>query len=294
VIFVKLVLTAIFWGGNYIAGRVVAQELPPFSIGCLRFGISSVFLFAFILRSYGRLPALKKKHIMAVFLLGMTGVFVNNGLFFTGLQTVSASRASLIGAGTPALIAIFATIIFREPVTFAKLSGIGLSVLGAMVVISHGDPLSILRGDVGRGELCLLGSGVGWMAYTLLGRWAMRELSPLVAVAYASMIGTAALLPPAAMEGVARSLWHYGATAWAAIAYMGFFGTVLAFVWYNEGIRALGPSRAAVFANLVPIVAVVMAVGILGETADLSLVVGAALVTTGIYLTNRSASSPNV
>ena len=286
-IYLKLVLTAVFWGGNFVAGRMVAQELPPFSISFVRFAIATLFLLAFILRSHVRVPALKKEHLLAAFLLGMTGVFANNSLFFYGLQTVPAGRASLITANNPAWIAIFASLIFREPMTLPKITGICLSVLGAMVVISHGDPISIFLGEVGLGELCLVGSGMSWVIYSLLGRWAMKELSPLEAVTYASVIGTMALFPPAALEGVTEAFWHYGLTEWAAIIYMAFFGTVLAFVWYNEGIKAIGPSRASIFINLVPISAIIMAVLLLGETADASLLLGAALVTSGIYLTNR-------
>jgi drug/metabolite transporter (DMT)-like permease len=73
--------------------------------------------------------------------------------------------------------------------------------------------------------------------------------------------------------------------------YLGFFGTCLGFIWYYEGIREIGPSKAGVFINFVPISAVIMSFFLLGEPVDLSLLVGGALVLSGIYLTNRPVNS---
>jgi drug/metabolite transporter (DMT)-like permease len=99
------------------------------------------------------------------------------------------------------------------------------------------------------------------------------------------------LLPPALFEGMAGSLGNYSMPAWLSIVYLGFFGTCLGFVWYYEGIKAIGPSKSAVFINFVPISAVIMSFFLLGETIDASLLIGAALVLSGIYLTNRPSGT---
>jgi len=173
--------------------------------------------------------------------------------------------------------------------TLLKAVGVALSVCGAVYVITRGNPGDILQGAIGRGELFIFGCVASWVSYSLIGKIVMRDVRPVSAVTYACLVGSAALLPPALVEGMAGSLGSYSLSAWLSIVYLGFFGTCLGFIWYYEGIREIGPSKAGVFINFVPISAVIMSFFLLGESIDASLLIGAALVLSGIYLTNRSA-----
>ncbi len=291
-IYVKLFLTAVFWGGTFIAGRILAQEVAPFSGSFLRFLVASVCMFPLVWHFEGRLQRLRKNQLLVVFLSGMTGVFLYNVFFLTGLQTVQAGRASVIVASNPVLISLFAAMLFRgERMTLLKAIGVVLSVTGAVYVITRGAPMGILEGAMGRGELLIFGCVASWVSYSLIGKIAMRDIRPVSAVTYACLIGSAALLPPALAEGMAGNLGCYSLAAWMSIVYLGFFGTCLGFIWYYEGIREIGPSKAAVFINFVPISAVIMSFFLLGEPVDLSLLVGGALVLSGIYLANRPVNS---
>jgi len=136
-------------------------------------------------------------------------------------------------------------------------------------------------------RVLIFGCVLSWVSYSLIGKIVMKDVQPVSAVTYACLVGAAALLPPALFEGMAANLTRYSPAAWLSIVYLGFFGTCLGFVWYYEGIKQIGPSKSAVFINFVPISAVVMAFFLLGETIDASLLIGAALVLSGIYLTNR-------
>lgn len=286
-LYVKLVLTAVFWGGTFIAGRIVAAEGGPFSAAFLRFLVASLILVCFVLRTHGAIPGLDRKLLFPVALLGLTGVFAYNALFFSGLKTVTASRASLIITSNPAFIALFAALIFHERLTLVKTLGIGLSIGGAVIVIAKGNPLQVLEGGLGWGELYMFGCVMSWVAYSLIGKVTLARLSPVVSVTWACVIGGLLLLPPALFEGLPSRVASYSFGAWLSIFYLGIFGTSLGFIWYYEGIRTIGPSRAGVFINLVPICAVIMAFLLLGETIDASIILGAILVFAGVYLTNR-------
>jgi drug/metabolite transporter (DMT)-like permease len=288
-LYLKLFLTAVFWGGTFVAGRLLSREAPPFSAALLRFLVASVLLVPFVWATRGGLPRLSARQVPVVFLLGLTGVFAYNAFFFAGLQTVSASRASLIIANNPVFIALFASLIFREPLTARQIAGIGLSVCGAVTVISHGHPTAILAGGFHGGEFYIMGCVLSWVAYSLVGKVALRGLPPLAAVTYACLVGTALLALPAGSEGVLGLAPSLSLRAWACVVYLGALGTALGFIWYYQGIRAVGPSRAGVFINFVPVSGVLLAYLILHETLDASLWAGAALVGTGVYLTNRPA-----
>lgn len=287
VIYGKLLLTAFLWGGTFVAARVVTQHVEPFSASFLRFVVASFFLILLAGKRKASFSLLKKNQLIPAILLGMTGIFTYNVFFFMGLKTVTASRASLIVATNPVFISLFSVLLFNERMNAGKVMGIILCLAGAAIVISHGNLPEIFRGKLGWGEVYILGCVASWVAYSLIGKVIMKDLSPLHAVTYSCLIGTLALFFPAWQEGIYEQVMTYTAIDWTGIFYLGFFGTVLGFLWYYEGIQVIGPSRAAVFINFVPVSGVLLGWLLLDESINLSLLTGAALVIGGVYLTNK-------
>ena len=117
----------------------------------------------------------------------------------------------------------------------------------------------------------------------------MTDLSPLASVSYSCVIGAAALAIPAYLEGVIQDIGHHSVMDWLSIFYLSIFGTVVGYVWYYEGIKRIGPTKAGLFINFVPIFAVLLAFLILKEVITVSLVTGAVLVISGVYLTNKAS-----
>ncbi len=185
------------------------------------------------------------------------------------------------------MITVLSAMVFKERLTGLTCVGILLSVAGAVIVISKGDPGFIFRGGIGPGELFIIGCVLSWAAYSLIGKSVMRDISPLAAVTLSAAAGALLLFLPALTEGVVRRLPAFRWQDWASLAYLGIFGTVIGFVWYYDAIRIIGPSRASLFINFVPISAIVLAFGIMAEPVTPSLAAGAALVATGVYLTHR-------
>ncbi|MEE9536434.1 MAG: DMT family transporter [Desulfobacterales bacterium] len=284
--YLKLLLTAVFWGGTFVAGRSLAQNVGPFSAAFFRFAIASVFLVLLAWKVEGKITLIKKRQILPVFLLGLTGVFCYNLFFFKGLKLIEASRAAIIIANNPIFITLFSAIFFKEKLNTLKITGILISVSGAIIAISRGDVLEILQGNLGLGEFYIFLCVVSWVIFSLLGKVVMTDLSPLSSVTYSSITGTILLFPPALREGLADCI-YYSISDWWNIFYLGFFGTVLGIVWFYEGINQIGPTKAGLFINFVPISAILLAFFILGEPLTLSLLIGTILVTCGVYLTNR-------
>ncbi len=284
----KLTLTAVFWGGTFIAGRIIAREAPPFSAAFLRFVFASIFLLGFVLRAHGKIPIPTPRQLVLLLLLGFSGVLAYNYFFFSGLKTITASRASLIIAANPAAIALLSSIFLGERLTLFRSSGILMSVTGALVVITRGDPATILDGGLGAGELYLFGCVASWAVYSVVGKVVMRDLSPLLAATYACVLGGLCLFPPAIQEGILGLVGSYSSSVWLGTVYLGLLGSALGFMWYYEGVRRIGPSRTGVFINIVPVSSILLAVLILGEPLYPSLAVGSFLVVGGVYLMNRA------
>ncbi len=291
---IKLILVAIIWGGTFIAGRVVTAEMPSASAALWRYVVASGALLVALLGLEHALPSLSPRQWIGIALLGATGVFAYNLCFMQGLKTVPASRASLIIALNPAMTAVGAAVFLKEHLTRRKIVGIVLALLGAATVITHGRPAAVLDGAVGVGEVLIAGCVVSWVAYTLIGKRMLADLSPLAASTYAAWAGTLMLALATLASGETLLPPHASIAAWIGIAFLGVLGTAVAFVWYYEGLLELGAARAAVFINLVPVSAVALGVLLLGEALEPATIVGGVLVIAGIAMLNRNvAVKPN-
>ncbi len=288
--YLKLLATAVFWGGTWSAGRVVAQEVGPYSASFLRFALALLFLLPLTWHQEHGFPRLRRDQVLSVVVLGLVGVFAYNAFFLSGMKHIEASRASMIVANNPILIALLSALLFKEPLGGRRLLGILISVSGALVVISRGSLGGLLAGGFGKGELLILGCVASWVTYSLLGKVLMKDLKPLPAVTYSAVAGTFALAFPAVGEGLLAHAPHYSLKAWLNLAYLGVFGTVFGYVWFYEGIHRIGAARAGLFINFVPVSAVALAWLVLGERLGASLLLGVALVTVGVTLTNTVGS----
>lgn len=284
--YLKLLLTAMFWGGTFIAGKWLSENVDPYSASFLRFLIASFFLIFLTLKIEGRLPGISPGKLLIIIILGFTGIFSYNLFFFSGLGYIQANRASLIIACNPILISLCSVFFFKERLNTLKIIGLCLSITGALIVISKGSLFKIFESGIGKGELLIFGCVISWVTYSILGKKAMNDLSPIVSVCYSSIAGTILLFFPALNSGVFTNLLTYTAIEWASLFYLGFFGTVLGFFWYYEAIKEIGPLKSGIFINFVPVSAILFSFLILHEPLTISLMAGALLVIAGVYLTN--------
>ena len=286
----KLVLTALFWGGTFIAGRVLAQSMPLMTAAAGRFAVAAVLLVAVAVRFEGRLPRLNRSQALTTAALGLTGIFLYNVFFLGALARIPAGRTALFVSLTPIMTALLASAVFGERLGWRAWMGICVALVGAAIVITRGDPAGAVRDmgpSFGPGETMMILAVASWAAYTLISRKALESLSPIAATTYATLWGLAFLAVGAAGEVASIPWMSLGWQAWAAIIYLGAVGTVLGFIWYYEGIRAVGPSRTAVFTNLVPAFGVMLSAVLLGEDILASMLVGGAISVMGVTLTNR-------
>lgn len=279
--------TMALWGGTWISGKILAGDMAPLSASFLRFFTAAIFLYGSVWRQEKRLPTLPLAHLPYAILLGLTGVFLYSWFFFKGLQTVPAGRAALIVACIPVCVAVTSALCFRERFNALKLTGTLLSLAGVAVVLSHGNPVSLLAHGVAPDDMLILGCVAAWTTYSIGGRLAMQHLVPTHAVMWSCVTGAALHLLPALNGGLIHDARHASWVDWGNILFLGVAATGFAYAWYYKGIQQLGASRAAIFINLVPIFAILFATLLLKEPLALSLMGGGAMVITGVIITNR-------
>ncbi|HZW14024.1 MAG TPA: DMT family transporter [Noviherbaspirillum sp.] len=285
----RLVLVALFWGGTFIAGRVAAQAVPPMTAAALRFAIAVPLLAVIVWKSEGGLPALNRSQLLVTFVLGLTGIFLYNICFFAALSRISAGRTALFVALNPIITSMLLAAFLGERIGAVRWIGISIALIGAWCVISGGNIAGAwtdIAAAFGTGELLMFCAISSWAAYTILGRVALKTLSPVAATSYAAIWGLL-LLACGAIAELGRIEWSsLDWRVYAALTYLGVFGTVISFIWYYQGVKIIGPARTAVFNNLVPVFGVFLAWILLAEPVLFSMVVGGLLVVGGLTFTN--------
>lgn len=287
VTYVKLIAAMAMWGGTWIAGRVIAQELSaPLAVAALRFVLSGLAVGAFMLLSEGRLPFPESGRDWGlIWALGFFGIFLYGLCFFFGLQRIPAGRGALVVALNPAVIVMTAWLIGKERMTTRKAIGSLIALAGCLTVIGNGDPLALFQGTVGLGEWLIVGCVMSWTAYTFIGWQASGRFSPLATTFYASLSGAILLGLAALVQGdIDPAAWSW--RVWTGMGFLAIFGTAIAYTWFTDAVHRLGAGHASIFINLVPVFAVLQAAVLLDERLGLAVLAGGALVIAGVWLTS--------
>jgi len=286
-IYLKLLFVMLVWGGTFTSARLLGNELDPPISAFIRFLLASSFLLVLLYFKEGSFPRVNKKQFLFLLGMGLTGIAMYNLLFFYGLVHTEAGRGSLITATNPLLTALGAAFIFKERFTLIRMVGFLLCIGGAILIITKGDISSLMKEGIGTGELAFIGCALSWAAYTLIGRFMSDQLSSLAVIAYASCIGTVVLFVAALNADLVTAVKSLTMNAGLNLLYLSLLATVISFVWFQEGVKALGAAKAAVFIYFMPVSAVFWAWLILDEKFTLVLALGATLVISGIYLVNK-------
>ncbi|RKX74791.1 MAG: EamA/RhaT family transporter [Spirochaetes bacterium] len=286
--YLKISMVPLLFGIAIVSGRVIAMEIPPFTAAFLRFSFAAVSLILIVVKRNGRIPLPELRQLVVLLMVSITGVVLFNYCLFSGLKTITASRAAVILALIPTVVTLFSVILFKEQASFLLIFGVIFAFAGAVIVITGGRAAQIVKQGINSGDLFILGGVLCWATYTLLGKAAMKDVSALLAITYSCIFGALLLFIPAYLETRFLSLFDYSLKAWLNLLNMGVVGVAFAHVLYYEGVKDLGNSKAAIFINLESVSAIFFGVIFLGEEITLPFAIGTLLVLIGVFLTSRS------
>ncbi len=279
---VSLVLMALIWGVNFSVVKYGTTQLSPLAFNASRVVLAAVALslLAFVPR-----PApITRRDIGALLLLGVLGNGVYQWLFIDGVALTRAGDAALVVAASPALIALISRLRGVERVTPRAVVGIALSVLGIAFVVYSGTRV-VVQGASVKGDLLVLAGSVSWAVYTVWLAPYTRRVDGVTLSTY-TMIGGAIMLGLGAAPELAGVTWSTVSTgAWVAILYSGLGSLVVAYLFWYRGVRVIGPTKTAMYSNLQPLVALIVAAIMLGESPTPWQLVGAVCIMAGLLLT---------
>ena len=282
---------ALLWAGNYPLAKIGLHELGPITMSALRTLIAAPLLVLVSRLLEGPLPPLARRDLIAVVVLAVSGFVGNSALWYVGMRGTSPANAGILGAASPVVVALAAATWLRERVSPVNLVGIGLTMLAVLLTIAQGSFHVLLTLSVNRGDVIILLSQSMWVVYTLYSRANLSTFSPLQMLAGAHVVAAGLLLPLALVERPWQALAHASWVGFSVVLYSALLGTP-AHVAYYQAVRTVGPSRAAVFMNLIPFLVLGLSWLLLGEPIRWYHWVGAIGVIGGVALTTRHSRVP--
>jgi drug/metabolite transporter (DMT)-like permease len=275
-----LVLSALFWAGNFVFAEAAVRELSPLLLTFYRWGFAAPVLvvMAVMLERPDWRRALRqwKFHLLQ----SMLGIVFASFLCYEGLKVTSAINASLIQSINPVTIVLFAAVMFRTPPSARTWLGLIVSLIGVAVVLAGPELGRFSPEALNSGVMLLLATVLCWTLYSVLGRY--DQSPPITSTAVQSSIAAAVMFPFAAVSGFAAPLTGAG---YLQLAYIVIFPSVLALVLWNLAVRDIGPTKASVYLNLMPIFTVALAVAF-GDRLEFPQIIGGCLVIAGVLVTS--------
>ena len=287
--YVLLALPPFFWSCNSIVGRALYEQVPPLAMTFYRWLFALAFLTPFAIRHVIRdWPAIRRG-LKALIPLGIVGIGSHNALAYAALNYTTATNAVLLNSIIPVMIVGLSFVFLRERLWPRQALGIAISLGGVVAILSHGSWSELTALQLNRGDVLMLLSVLLWSIYTIGLRWRPRGLSLLSFLFSIAVIGDVAMLPLYLAESAFSRTVVWTWQAIGALAAVGLFSSVLAYIFWNRGVEQVGARVAGLFVHLMPVFGALLAWLFLGERLFAFHVIGIALILTGIYLTTRTA-----
>lgn len=273
---------ALAWGGWWPVAKVAIGEVPPIELSVIRFALVGAILL--VAMAILRIP-LGRHDLGAVLAAAALGVFGYNVLVPVALTMAPASDGALIvPTMVPVLTALFATAI-GERLTRSKVTGFAVSSVGAALVILGAQGLGgAVSAERLAADLMSLGGAACWSGYSVVGRIAMRQRSPVALVALTATIGAVMLFPLGFLERGYRDVAAWSTAAWLELGYIAVVATIIGFVLYYWAVRRFGAGVGALVGYLVPVAALLLTVAFLGERPQPIQLAGGAVILAGVRI----------
>jgi drug/metabolite transporter (DMT)-like permease len=283
--YVFLVLTVLFWSGNFVFGRLVSTSIEPMQLSFFRWFFVLVILMPYILIHYKNILSVFKKKYMLIITFGALGIAGFNTFLYYGLQTTTATNALLINSSIPIFIIVLSSLIFRTKITKIQLTGVIISTLGVMYLILKGEINHISQLKFTSGDLWIIAACVDWALYTVLLKHKPKELNSFEFFGLTTLIGTIILYCLFLYQGYSFNLdFLENEKVLYSLIYIVIFPSILAFYFWNISTVEVGVNKAGQFTHLMPIFGAILAYLFLGEVLKSYHLVGITLIGLGIYL----------
>ena len=286
--YLLLTLSALFWAGNFIVGKFATLfEIPPLTLNVLRWLSVWLILMPFTYKEIlNNLPQIKKKWFVIGF-MGLITISTFNSVVYFALNHTQVINAVLVLAAIPAATIVFSSFMNIEKTNIFQLIGLMLSIIGIGSIISNGNFQKIISLNFNKGDVWMLVCVITWSLYSTLLKKNKFKFSQFTLIQLMVSAGLLFLIPQMFYEKYIGLELNFNKAFFLILFYVVVFPAIAAYYCWQKGVEIIGPNRASMFIQLMPLFSAVMAIIIFKEKFELYHFVGAVFIVSGIYLSNK-------
>jgi drug/metabolite transporter (DMT)-like permease len=287
--YLLLALTTLLWGGNTIASRIAVGNISPMALSSLRWvGVALIFPVIFRQELVAYWPTIRSNWLQ-IAMMGALGFTAFNALLYLAAHDTTAINIGIIQGAIPALVMAGGWIVLRTPLSLVQMIGLVFTMAGVLVVALKGDVTTLAQLAINRGDLFMLLACSLYAGYTL----ALRRRPALPNLVFFTCVAVVACVFSLGLFGwevaVGAAQWPNW-TGWLIVLYVTLGPSIAAQLMFIRGVDLIGPARAGLFVNLIPIWSAVLGVLILGEAFAVYHAVALLFVLGGIWIAEQRAT----
>ncbi|MFW2369154.1 MAG: DMT family transporter [Desulforhopalus sp.] len=280
-----LILTTLFWSGNFVISRGMHAEIPPLSLAFWRWAVALLILSCFGLRHLLAQRQLALQHKNFIIIQAILGVAGFNTFVYLAVQTTTAINAVLVNSCIPVIIVLISWTMYGDRLSSRQWLGVTTSLLGVMLIISRGDLTTLLGMQFNRGDVLMFIAAIFWAFYSANLKKYPKGLHPFAYLTAIVIVGLTVLTPFYLLELSSGRSMILTTSSIITIVYVALFASVLAFIFWNRAVTMLGANIAGPFIHLMPAFSTILAVLLLNEVLTAYHSLAIVLIFLGIFLT---------
>ncbi|MEC5399289.1 DMT family transporter [Uliginosibacterium sp. H1] len=282
--YLLLVLTVLFWSGNWVIGRGIRGEVPPVALAFWRWVLAFLCVLPLAWPHRAAMAEALRQQPWRLIVMALLGITGYNTLTYIGLKHTTATNGVLLNSLIPVVIMALSWPVFRRRLSLRQWLGTMVSLAGVTVVVAHGELEYLLGLRINPGDLWILLSVFVWAAYTVLLQWRPVPLHPMALLGLLCGLGVIGLAPFYAWELAQGLRIHVSAASMSAMLYTGVVPAFLGYVFWNRAVSRVGGATSGLFIHLMPVFTPLLAALFLGEAPRVYHFVGLALIVGGILV----------
>tara|TARA_B100000700_G_scaffold113670_1_gene127741 strand:- start:911 stop:1810 length:900 start_codon:yes stop_codon:yes gene_type:complete len=286
--YIFLVLTTLFWAGNFIVGKAASLfEIPPFTLNFYRWTFAWLILAPFTLKEIIEKKNYILENIKLIIILGITSITIFNSIVYYSLNFTQVISGVLMISTIPVMIIVFCWLLKIEKTNIYQILGVIFSLCGVAVIITKANLVVLLNLNFNKGDLWMVVAMFSWALYSALLRKKKIEVSQLSLLQVIISAGLVFLLPAYLIEFALGYRASIHLPFILTLTYVVLFPGLAAFIFWIKGISIIGSNRAGIFLHLIPVFSTVLAIIIFKEKFMIYHLIGAILIITGIILSSK-------
>jgi len=284
-----LIISAVCWGSNVVLGQLAVGNISPMMLVSLRWTSVVILLAIFARKQVARDWDELKKHLPFLFVMGTLGFTGFNALFYSASHLTSGLNIGIVQGAIPVIVLFGSFAVHKTPILLKQLVGISITIIGVTIVISGGDITRLIELAFNLGDVLMILACFLYAAYVVMLKDPPKvsSISLFTAFAVAAFISS---LFPLATEFSLGYTQMPTTQGWIVVAVTSLFPSFVAQIFFINATQVIGPSRAGIFMNLVPVIGAILVVTFLKEPLEIFHIIALALVLAGIWIAEKGKS----